>query len=134
MTRHLGTLLLAIITACASPLASPARADDATKKLRVVLIDGQNNHDWRSTSPWLKHVLEESQRFSVDVSSNLKSGDRPGRIETTVAGGRDAERFAAGLREPIACRTDLTGAEPISHCRASETRCGQPGKRKGKGE
>ena len=84
MTKHLGTLLLTGL-ALAGSLASPARADDATKKLRVVLIDGQNNHDWRSTSPWLKQVLEESGRFRVDVASNLKPGDRPGRIENTVA-------------------------------------------------
>src|SRR5205823_2244341 len=73
VTRHLGTLLLASFVVAGS-LASPTRADDATKKLRVLLIDGQNNHDWRSTSPWLKQVLEESGRFRVDVSSNLKPG------------------------------------------------------------
>jgi type 1 glutamine amidotransferase len=84
VTKHLGTLLLAGL-ALAGSLASPARAADATKKIRVILIDGQNNHDWRSTSPWLKQVLEESGRFTVDVSSNLRSGDRPGRIENTVA-------------------------------------------------
>ena len=83
MKKHLGTLLLAVL-ALVGPLVLPARAEDSTKKLRVILIDGQNNHDWRSTSPWLKQVLEESGRFTVDVSSNLKPGDRPGRIENTV--------------------------------------------------
>jgi type 1 glutamine amidotransferase len=62
----------------------PARADDASKKLHVLLIDGQNNHDWRSTSPWLKKLLEDSGRFSVDVSSNLKANDKPGNIKETV--------------------------------------------------
>ena len=35
--------------------------------LRVLLIDGQNNHDWRSSSPHLKKVLEASGRFAVEV-------------------------------------------------------------------
>jgi uncharacterized protein len=36
-------------------------------RLRVLLIDGQNNHDWRSSSPHLKKVLEASGRFAVEV-------------------------------------------------------------------
>lgn len=58
-------------------------ADAGEKKIRVVLIDGQNNHDWRSTTPFMKKVLEESGRFTVDVSSNLKApGDKPGSVPT----------------------------------------------------
>jgi type 1 glutamine amidotransferase len=78
------TFLSAILLAAVSITPVLAGEPDASKKIRVILIDGQNNHDWRSTSPWLKQVLEESGRFSVDVSSNLRSGDKPGRIETTV--------------------------------------------------
>jgi uncharacterized protein len=89
MSRHLKALFLALVF-----LAVPqARGEDATKKVRVLLIDGQNNHDWRSTSPWLKHVLEESGRFTVDVSSNLKPGDRPGKIVNTVTFPPDLSRY-----------------------------------------
>lgn len=53
------------------------------KKIHVVIIDGQNNHDWRSTTPLMKKVLEESGRFTVEVSSNLKSpSDKPGSVPT----------------------------------------------------
>ena len=45
-------------------------ADAGEKKIRVVLIDGQNNHDWRSTTPLMKKVLEESGRFVVDVATS----------------------------------------------------------------
>lgn len=76
--RLLASCLLAILAVC------PLRAEDPSKKIRVILIDGQNNHDWRSTSPWLKQVLEENSRFTVDVSSNLKVNDKPGKIEKTV--------------------------------------------------
>jgi type 1 glutamine amidotransferase len=66
--------------------AADVDAKDAkdAKKVRVILIDGQNNHDWRSTTPWMKQVLEESGRFTVDVSSNLKPGEKPGRVKETV--------------------------------------------------
>jgi len=59
-----------------------ATAQDAAGKIRVVIIDGQNNHDWRSTTPFMKRVLEESGRFAVDVSSNLRPGDKPGNVPT----------------------------------------------------
>ncbi len=37
--------------------------------IRVLLIDGQNNHNWRATSPFMKKVLEDSGRFIVDVAT-----------------------------------------------------------------
>jgi type 1 glutamine amidotransferase len=49
------------------------------KKNRVVIIDGQNNHDWRSTTPFMKrHLLS---RFLVDVSTNLNPTDKRGLPE-----------------------------------------------------
>jgi len=41
----------------------------AADKLKALIVDGQNNHDWRSCSPILKWVLEESGRFTVDIST-----------------------------------------------------------------
>jgi type 1 glutamine amidotransferase len=56
----------------------------AADKVRVVIIDGQNNHNWRATTPILKKILESGNRFTVDVSSNLKPGDKPGEVAETV--------------------------------------------------
>jgi hypothetical protein len=72
--------LAALCAACA--VAAPAAAADAAEKIRVILIDGQNNHDWRATTPLLKKELEATGRFRVDVSSHLKPGDKPGAVET----------------------------------------------------
>ena len=33
---------------------------------KALLVDGRNNHDWRSTSPVLKRLLEETGLFQVD--------------------------------------------------------------------
>lgn len=39
-------------------------------KLKVLILDGQNNHQWQTTTPVLKHAFESSGRYSVDVSTS----------------------------------------------------------------
>jgi type 1 glutamine amidotransferase len=34
--------------------------------LNVLILSGQNNHDWQETTPVLRHHLEQSGRFSVE--------------------------------------------------------------------
>jgi type 1 glutamine amidotransferase len=41
----------------------------APRKLAALIIDGQNNHDWRATTPILRAALESSGRFTVDVAT-----------------------------------------------------------------
>ena len=44
--------------------------------IRALLIDGQNNHDWKSTTPVLKRQLEQTGKFRVDVvTTPPKGGD-----------------------------------------------------------
>jgi hypothetical protein len=69
MRKHLGlTLLIGAIAWAGAPTARPAAAQGGDK-IRVVIIDGQNNHDWKSTTPHMKKVLEASGRFTVDVAT-----------------------------------------------------------------
>lgn len=42
----------------------------AADPIRVLIIDGQNNHDWRKTTPILKSCLERTGRFAVDVNTS----------------------------------------------------------------
>src|SRR5262245_29490702 len=59
--RFLSALVLVVATgACLC-------ADD---KIKVLIIDGQNNHDWPRTTPVLKKILEGTDRFSVDVATS----------------------------------------------------------------
>jgi len=44
----------------------PIRAADP---LRVLIVDGQNNHNWRMMTPLMKADLENSGRFTVDVAT-----------------------------------------------------------------
>ncbi|HEY7328166.1 MAG TPA: ThuA domain-containing protein [Gemmataceae bacterium] len=71
MFKHLASF---IVIAAA---VLPALADDKpAEKIRVILIDGQNNHNWRATTPLMKKELESCGRFTVDVASNLSPQDQ----------------------------------------------------------
>ncbi len=47
--------------------ASPSAAAD---KLKLLIVDGQNNHDWKATTPVLTEFLNKSGRFTVDVATS----------------------------------------------------------------
>ena len=49
------------LIACGAPPAAP---------IRVLLLSGQNNHDWKTTTPKLEAILEEDGRFEVDVTES----------------------------------------------------------------
>ncbi len=38
--------------------------------VRVLIFSGQNNHDWRATTPRLKSILESNGRFAVEVTEH----------------------------------------------------------------
>lgn len=54
--------------------AMVASAAEPTK-LKVLLVDGQNNHAWQQTTPVLKAQLEGSGRFTVDVATSPPKGE-----------------------------------------------------------
>ncbi|MCU0914566.1 MAG: DUF1080 domain-containing protein [Planctomycetes bacterium] len=40
------------------------------KPIKALIVDGQNNHDWKATTPVLKRLLEETRLFTVDVATS----------------------------------------------------------------
>jgi type 1 glutamine amidotransferase len=54
-------------------LESSAPAAEAAK-INVLLIDGQNNHDWKATTPVIKEMLEKTGRFNVEVLTSPPKG------------------------------------------------------------
>jgi type 1 glutamine amidotransferase len=71
-----------LLAAVALPGLSSAGDKRAPGKIRVVIIDGQNNHNWVATTPVMKKELEECGRFSVDVATspaipNLQKPQKP---------------------------------------------------------
>ena len=55
-------LAAATLLSMAVPLA-------AAEPIKVLIVDGQNNHNWRATTPLLKKALEEAGLFAVDVAT-----------------------------------------------------------------
>src|ERR671924_1548776 len=62
------------VCVCVSEFAFSQDRDETGKKLRALIVDGQNNHDWKSTTPLLRKALESSGRFTVDVATTPPAG------------------------------------------------------------
>ena len=63
MTRLFLALALSVVAASA-----------ADSKLKVLIVDGQNNHKWEITTPVLRNILETADAFTVDVSTSPPKG------------------------------------------------------------
>src|SRR3954468_20400821 len=69
-------LMSAFHAAAGAPKKSdkPKAKDKPKVKLRALIIDGQNNHEWKTTTPLLKKALESSGRFKVEVATAPPAG------------------------------------------------------------
>jgi type 1 glutamine amidotransferase len=63
------TACLALAAAIA-PAAEPRAALFKPNTRRVLIFSGFNNHDWRSTTPFLRRALEQTRRFDVRVEED----------------------------------------------------------------
>jgi type 1 glutamine amidotransferase len=83
MSRRLLLATFALLVAAlpfraAAQAAQPTtRPDEKTaQKLKALIIDGQNNHDWKKTTPVLKAALESCGLFGVDVATTPPKGQK----------------------------------------------------------
>ncbi len=60
MKRVILSALFVLGFAASAPAADP---------LKLLIVDGQNNHDWKSMTPPMKAALEATGRFKVDVAT-----------------------------------------------------------------
>ena len=61
------SVVLAVMLVGLSFVFTATRASAGQRKLKVLIIDGRNNHEWQKTTPALKGMLEQTGRFTVDV-------------------------------------------------------------------
>lgn len=90
MKSHL-LLLTAIpfLAHCGEQTVSSTEPEDTSGPIRVLLIDGQNNHNWQATTPVLVQALEEEEgTFSVTVSTT------PPKAEKGTATSPNDEKWA----------------------------------------
>tara|TARA_R110002049_G_scaffold50370_2_gene142970 strand:+ start:21730 stop:22662 length:933 start_codon:yes stop_codon:yes gene_type:complete len=71
-TSSTGLMICIVALLCSCDLA----AAEPTEKtvLRVLLIDGQNNHKWQETTPLIQRTLQGTGRFTVDVATSPPRG------------------------------------------------------------
>lgn len=66
MKKSLLALAITILAIAAAPAAP----------MKVLLVDGQNNHAWKATSPVIQKILTDSGLFTVEVATSpAKGGD-----------------------------------------------------------
>ena len=73
MTKLLSILLIAFccLSLTTALLAQPSPPPDPSK-IQVLIITGQNVHDWRGTTPLLKKVLEDTRKFEVRIVEEFR--------------------------------------------------------------
>lgn len=81
MKHTLSHLLGGLLMLC---LAHMALAGEPVYK--ALLIDGQNNHNWKETSPLIKATLESTGRFTVDVATTPAKGGDMASFQPKFAG------------------------------------------------
>lgn len=58
-----------MLLACLAFLGFAKNGEEKSDVLKVLILDGQNNHNWEATTPVLKDALGSDARFTVDVST-----------------------------------------------------------------
>jgi type 1 glutamine amidotransferase len=79
------------------------RMQDLSRKenkgpLKALIVDGQNNHNWKGTTPVLKSLLEEAGLYAVDVA-------------TSPARGQPMDAFKPNFAEYDVIVANYTGAD-----------------------
>ena len=74
MKNSVRSLLLALLAVFAPCVG----AGEAPRPIRVLIVDGFSNHDWRLTTRSIRAILEPTGLFSVDVSTSPPDASAPG--------------------------------------------------------
>ncbi len=62
-----------------------ATAIAAAAPMKALIVDGQNAHNWKETTPMLKQLLEQTDLFSVDVATSPPKGGDMSRFQPNFA-------------------------------------------------
>lgn len=67
MTIYRAVFFISLLSALGCAPGGENGADTATDGIMVLILSGSNNHDWKSTTPFLKKMYEETGLFTADV-------------------------------------------------------------------
>ncbi len=99
-----GLLLLVVSLSLAIGIGAAAPADEPDDPIRVLILTGRNNHNWRATTPAIQQVLEAAGKFQVEttVPPQGLSAENLGRFDVIVS---DWNSWGGGSKEAEAAWT-----------------------------
>ena len=101
MTRSITPKKWIVAALLLAALSSPAFA----KKITVLFVDGQNNHNWKAMTPYMKAQMEKTELFQVDVLTTPPRAPRAPKNLTESQKVKAAEA-AKKIREEFQSRWD----------------------------
>jgi hypothetical protein len=77
--RPAGALCFTALLFCPAASAEPTGNDGAAKgKIKVLIVDGFSNHDWKLTTALIRGILEPTGLFDLSVSTAPPTAAAPG--------------------------------------------------------
>jgi type 1 glutamine amidotransferase len=70
----LTAIAIAICLSVGLVFAQQPAAPAGPPKIQVLIITGQNGHNWRGTTPILRKILEDTEKFEVHVTEEFRGG------------------------------------------------------------
>ena len=64
------TALLVVVLCFSLGCESSLTTKSQKRPLKALIVNGQNNHNWKASSPILKEILEQTGIFKVDLSTS----------------------------------------------------------------
>ena len=80
-------------------VAWSALITNAAEPIRVLVIDGRNNHDWQKTTESLVATLKATGRFSVDISTAPPGFPKPMPVKPKAGDTAAQPAYDAALKE-----------------------------------
>ena len=71
------TLVFAFSTSACTTKQAVVQEMTSTERVKVLIVSGQNNHDWQRTNNLLIDVLNDANKFETDISLTPPKGSAP---------------------------------------------------------
>ena len=65
-------IVVASLVSALGGLTSAQQPSPGPAKIAVLIVTGQNGHDWRGTTPLLRKILEDTEKFEVRVTEEFR--------------------------------------------------------------
>ena len=72
MTRALAVTALSFGLVGTMVSGQQPAAPSAPPKIQVLIVTGQNGHNWKGTTPILRKILEDTEKFEVRVTEEIR--------------------------------------------------------------